>query len=256
MSHSARKDVFHAMIIHKIPPGISKEEFESKFEPLVDEAVQLPVVKKNLTKVELIIQNEKVDEHTPKFGFSPREHVVFVAVQSKTPEHLFQVLADPEVRKLMAKGKEFGLHDSTYAFSADVDAKIDNPAPQDGAHMICVYNVPAHASSQKHDKIYHEYLNNDFIRVPAVKKHFVRFEVWQSNNVLDEHTRAFGYSPAGPIFLHHAKLDSWDSTFEMMTDSEAHKSILDSGNNGKDFDLKTNSYVCACHVVTKLDNSV
>jgi hypothetical protein len=77
----------------------------------------------------------------------------------------------------MAKGKEFGLHDSTYAFSADVDAKIDNPAPQDGAHMICVYNVPAHASSQKHDKIYHEYLNNDFIRVPAVKKHFVRFEV-------------------------------------------------------------------------------
>jgi hypothetical protein len=42
------------MIIHKIPPGISKEEFESKFEPLVDEAVQLPVVKKNLTKVELV----------------------------------------------------------------------------------------------------------------------------------------------------------------------------------------------------------
>ncbi|KAJ7230348.1 hypothetical protein GGX14DRAFT_582910 [Mycena pura] len=256
MSSTAPKNMFHVMFIHKVPPGLSKDEFEFQLESLVDGMVQLPVVKKNLVKLDLIIQNEKVDEHTPKFGFQTREHVVFVAAQSETQEQFFEVLADPEVRKLVEKGKEFGLHSSTYAFSADVDAKIDNPAPEGNAHMICVYNVPSDTSDEKHDNTYHEWLENTFIRVPAVKKHFVRLEVWQSNNVLDDHIRAFGYSPAGPLFWHHARLDSWDSTFEMMTDSDAHNSVLESGNDGKDFALRQNGYVCACHVVTKLDKSV
>jgi hypothetical protein len=51
----------------------------------------------------------------------------------------------------MAKGKEFELHGPSYEFSADVFAKIDNPTPQDGAHMIYVYNV----SSRKHAQALH-----------------------------------------------------------------------------------------------------
>jgi hypothetical protein len=120
----------------------------------------------------------------------------------------------------MAKSKEFELHGSSYAFSADVFAKIDNPKPQDGAHMICVYNVSSRNDAQE----FHKFMGN-FVQVPACRKHFVRSEVvsllpwrtlrglqtvrfqWQSNDVLEDHIRAFGYSPAEPTFIHHAKLE-------------------------------------------------
>jgi hypothetical protein len=57
-------------------------------------------------------------------------------------------------------------------------AKHDNPAPRDGAHLFCVYNVPPHVSSRKfeHDQNFEEFIDN-FLAVPKVKKNFVRFEM-------------------------------------------------------------------------------
>ena len=46
--------MFHVMFIHKVPPGLSKDEFELQLESLVDGVVQLPVVKKNLVKLDLV----------------------------------------------------------------------------------------------------------------------------------------------------------------------------------------------------------
>ncbi|KAJ7910311.1 hypothetical protein B0H13DRAFT_1876846 [Mycena leptocephala] len=99
MSPSARKDGFHVMGMHKIPPHLSKDEFETKLEALIDEAVKLPLVQRNLLKVEMvrcilifshptsrkfgdqIFQTDLMDEHVKPFGFPPREDVVFVEVQ-------------------------------------------------------------------------------------------------------------------------------------------------------------------------------
>jgi hypothetical protein len=86
------------------------------------------------------------------------------------------VLEAAEVRKTLEKGKEFGLHNSSYGFSAEVVAKHDNPAPQDGVHLLCVYNVPPHVSGQEHDQKFENFIDN-FLSVPAVKKNFVRFEM-------------------------------------------------------------------------------
>jgi hypothetical protein len=246
--------MFSAFIVHKIPPHLAKDEFERKLEALVDEALPLPIVQKNLVKVEMIIQNEIADDHVGNFGFPPREEIVLVVLHSETREHLVELFEDPEVRKTFEKGKEWGLHSSSSAFSADLTPKIDNPAPENAVHLICLYNVPSTVSSDAHDQSFHQFMDG-FVDVPACRKHFVRSEVWQSNNLLDDHIRGFGYSPAGPTFIHHAKLTDWDSALEMLKDPAAHTSVLDAGNNGEYFDLKKNAYVFSFHVVTKIDKS-
>jgi hypothetical protein len=42
------------MVMHKIPPYLSKNEFETKLEALIDNALQLPLVQENLFKVEMV----------------------------------------------------------------------------------------------------------------------------------------------------------------------------------------------------------
>jgi hypothetical protein len=88
-------------------------------------------------------------------------------------------VGDPEVRRLVEKGKEFGPPSGSYVFAADVVAKYDNPAPRDGAtHVISVYNVPPHVSSRKfeHDQKFEEFVDN-FLAAPKVKKNVVRLEM-------------------------------------------------------------------------------
>ncbi|KAJ7846899.1 hypothetical protein B0H14DRAFT_3131087 [Mycena olivaceomarginata] len=254
MSQSARKDNVHVMIVHKVPPHLTKHEFERKLEALLDEVALLLVVQKNVLKVEMIFQDDGVDEHVKAFGFPPREPVVFVAIHCETADHFLAMLAAPEFRQAFEKGKEFGLQTYSSGFSAEVVAKIDDPAPQDAAHLVCVYNVPPHISSLQHDQKFEDFINN-FISVPAVQKNFIRFEMWQPNNMLDDHIRAFGYSEATPTFIHHARLGNWDSVEEMMTDAAAQQNVLDAGDDGKHFNLKTDGYVFHARLVTKIDNS-
>ncbi|KAJ6459992.1 hypothetical protein C8R45DRAFT_1030240 [Mycena sanguinolenta] len=246
--------MFHAWIVHNEPPHFSKAEFEAKLEALVDQAVLLPIVQKNLVKFEMAFQKDVVDEHAGSFGFPPRNPVVFCILQSETPEQVFEVLAAPEVRKVFDMGKEWGLHDFSSGFAATVVPKIDNPAPKDGKHLICVYNVPPSLSSAQHDNKWVEFMD-EFIEVVARRNHFVRFDMWSSNNLLDEHMRAFGYSAAGPTFINHGICDGEEAMFEVMQDPAAHKSVMDAGNDGEHFDLKVNAYVFNAHVVTKIDKT-
>ncbi|KAJ7936094.1 hypothetical protein B0H13DRAFT_1853787 [Mycena leptocephala] len=244
MSSSTRKDLFHVMVMHKIPPYLSKNEFETKLEALIDNALQLPLVQENLFKVEMIFQTDLSDDHVKVFAFPPKEEIVLV----ETAENLLELMQDAEVQKLVENGKEFGLHSNSYGFSADVVAKLDNPSPQDAVHMIFVYNVPPHISTAQHDKKFDEYRNN-YAAIPAVRKNFVRLEHWKQNTMLDEHFRTFGYSTAGPTFIHHAQL-------AVVNDPETKQFVLNAGNAGEDFDLRKHSYVFTGRVVTKLDKSV
>ncbi|KAJ7896585.1 hypothetical protein B0H13DRAFT_2338318 [Mycena leptocephala] len=256
MPSSAPKDHFHFMVMHKIPPHLSKTEFETKLEALIDEALQLPSIQKNLLKIEMIFQEDVLDEHVKAFGFPPREPVVFIEVHCETVDHLLALLGDPEARRLIEKGKEFVPPSGSCVFAADVVAKHDNPAPRDAAHLFCVYNIPPHVSSRKfeHDQNFEEFIDN-FLAVPKVKKNFVRFEMWKHNNMLDDHIRALDYAEAGPIFIHHAMVENWDSALEMMEDPEAQQFVMNAGNAGRDFNLKTDGYVFHGRVVTKMDKS-
>ncbi|KAJ7885002.1 hypothetical protein B0H13DRAFT_2343348 [Mycena leptocephala] len=215
-----------------------KDEFETKLEALIDEAVKLPLVQRNLLKVEMIFQTDLMDEHVKAFGFPPREDVVFVEVQCETVENVLALVGDAEVQKLVGNGQAFALHSNSYGFSADVDAKLDNPAPQEAVHLICVYNVPPHLSTTQHDQKFEAFIDN-FVAIPA----------WKHNTMLDDHVRTFGYSAAGPTF-------NWNNALEMMTDPEAQQFVFNAGNDGEDFDLKKHGYVFTGRVVTKIDKAV
>ncbi|KAF7342588.1 hypothetical protein MSAN_02015500 [Mycena sanguinolenta] len=199
ISSSAQNNMFHAWIIHKAPHHLSKADFEAKMEALVDRAALLPIVQKNLVKLEMIFQNDAADDHIGAYGFPPKEPVVFDVLHSETPEQIYEIFAAAEVRELFAEGREWGLQSISSGFSASLDIKVDNPAPKDGAHLFVVYHVPPTLSSEEHDKRCHEFVES-FVEIPACRKHLVRFEEWQSNNLLDNHMEAFGYSAAGPTF--------------------------------------------------------
>ncbi|KAJ7885816.1 hypothetical protein B0H13DRAFT_1889443 [Mycena leptocephala] len=246
MSSSTPK-IISIHVMHKSLSPL-QTEFETKLEALLDEALQLPLVQTNLLKVEIIFQENTFDEHVKAFGFAPREHVVFVKVHC-------ELLGDPEVRRLVEKGKEFGPPSGSYFFAADVVARFDNPAPRDGAvHLISPYNVPPHVSSRKfeHDQKYEEFIAN-FLAVPKIKKNVVRLEMWKHNNMLDDHIRALGYAEAEPVFFHHAIIENWDNTLEIMEDPEAQQCVMNAGNSGRDFNLKTDCYCFHGRVVTKVD---
>ncbi|KAF7342585.1 hypothetical protein MSAN_02015200 [Mycena sanguinolenta] len=240
--------MFSTFIVHKVPPHLLKTDFEGKVEALLDKALLLPIVKKNLVKCEMWTSMSALLDSRPGTLF----FLSFCTARLRNS--FFAILATAEVRGLFDMGKEWGLHNYSSGFSATAATKIDNPAPKGGAHLFCVYNVPRSVSSPEHDKKFVDYIEN-FVQVPACRKNFVRFEMWQSNNLLDEHMRAFGYSAAGPTFIHHARLESGNNMFEMMKDPAAHQSVLKAGNTGQDFDLTGNGYVFSGRVVTKFDKT-
>jgi hypothetical protein len=56
MPPDERKDRFHAFGIHKAPPGLSKKDFEAKLEALLDHLLALPLVQRNVLKLEMVRQ--------------------------------------------------------------------------------------------------------------------------------------------------------------------------------------------------------
>jgi hypothetical protein len=54
MSPSACKDIWQVLFIHKVAPHLSKKEFEAKLEGIIDEVALLPVIQKNLLKIEMV----------------------------------------------------------------------------------------------------------------------------------------------------------------------------------------------------------
>ncbi|KAJ6562218.1 hypothetical protein B0H19DRAFT_1233922, partial [Mycena capillaripes] len=219
MPPSARKDRFYVIIIHKVPQHLSKKEFEDKVEAIVDAAVLVPLVQKNLLKVEMIFQTGKLDDHVEAFGFPPRENAVLLALQSETADQFSAVLKDPEVLEVFKKGKEFGLHNGSFGLAADVVPKIDNPTPRDRIHLICVYKASPNVSPD-HDQKFDAMLDN-FVALPGLQKNVVNFEMWRNNKSLDDHIRAFGYSAAGSTFVQRADIANWDDALEFMKDVEA-----------------------------------
>ncbi|KAJ7788596.1 hypothetical protein B0H13DRAFT_2395004 [Mycena leptocephala] len=83
-------------------PGLSKKDFEAKLEAVVDRLLVLPLLQRNMLKLEMLLQNELWEEQVKEFGFLPPEPIVSAA-------HLLAVFSDAEVQKVFDSGKELGL---------------------------------------------------------------------------------------------------------------------------------------------------
>ncbi|KAJ7880421.1 hypothetical protein B0H13DRAFT_1891822 [Mycena leptocephala] len=89
------------------PPGLSKKDFEAKLEAVVDRLLVLPLLQRNMLKLEMLLQNELWEEQVKEFGFLPPEPIVSAA-------HLLAVFSDAEVQKVFDSGKELGLQSGVH----------------------------------------------------------------------------------------------------------------------------------------------
>ncbi|KAJ7441981.1 hypothetical protein FB451DRAFT_1298050 [Mycena latifolia] len=174
---TARKDRFCAIGVHKVPPHLSKKEFENKIEALMDDVHALDLVRKKVLKMEMIFQNDLLDEHVKLFEFPPREPVVVIATETETVDDLVEVLTDAEVQKLFHKAEEFGLQSGTFAFSADVVYKINrNVATRNPVCITGIYKVPTHLSRDEYGAKFHAFVEK-YTALPAIQKNLIRYEV-------------------------------------------------------------------------------
>ncbi|KAK7023345.1 hypothetical protein R3P38DRAFT_3195445 [Favolaschia claudopus] len=253
MSSSLNMDIFHSLFIHKAPASASILHFEQTVEALIDELVLLPVAQENLMKVEMIFQTDKGDNHTPAFGLGSRPPTVFVVVRTQTVEQLGIVLAAQEVRKLAQKYKDLGIQSA--GFSMNVVPKIDRPAPDNGLHMVFVYDDPPElVASQNHLREFEETMRG-FALLPAIQKNFARFEMWQSTDIVDRDVRDVGYSTQNRPTLYYATAKDIEAAKEMMSDTHTQRYFASAAEGSEQFDPKKYGYAFVANVVTKLDHT-
>ncbi|KAJ7895343.1 hypothetical protein B0H13DRAFT_2338940 [Mycena leptocephala] len=167
--------------------------FEAKLEGIIDEVALLPVIQKNLLKIEMLLQNDLLDDHAKALGIAPTEPVVLVMAQSEvnavapvidmiisgmsptTPASDCRSV-DHKFQKIFECGKEFGLHGGTCAFGVDVAPKVDSGVtPTGGPHVVGFYNVPPQVFSEQHVQKHHAFADN-ISALPAKQKHFRKVE--------------------------------------------------------------------------------
>ncbi|KAK6981093.1 hypothetical protein R3P38DRAFT_455495 [Favolaschia claudopus] len=253
MATSPNADVFYAMGIHRAPASASVPEFERLMESIVDEAMQLPLVQEKLLKVDMIFQTDKGDEHTPAFGLGTRTPAIILVIATQTLENIRELMALPEVRKLFQKGKDFGNQSSTFIYTKV--PKIDRPAPDNGVDMVFVYDGPLELTTgQNHMREFDEFMSG-FVQLPAIQRNFVRLEMWQSMDIIDQEARDFGYSTESRPTLYYAKLKDLDAAKEMMSDPATQGYFASAADGRQQFDPKKYGYAFVANVVTKLDNT-
>ncbi|KAJ7776284.1 hypothetical protein B0H16DRAFT_1684185 [Mycena metata] len=165
---SSRKDLFHAVAIHKIPPNLSKEECEGRVQGLMDDFVKLPVVQKRLVKLEM--------------------PVVVIVGQSESKEHLRELLADAEVLEWFEGAREFHFQDNASAFAVEVVPKAEPPVSPTGFQYMGIYNVPRQVSPADYDEKFHDHMEN-VTRLPLFQQTPVKYELasQHSQEMMDPH---------------------------------------------------------------------
>ncbi|KAJ7713284.1 hypothetical protein B0H16DRAFT_1621554 [Mycena metata] len=175
---SSRKDLFHAVAIHKIPPNLSKEECEGRVQGLMDDFVKLPVVQKRLVKLEM--------------NFPPPEPVVVIVGQSESKEHLRELLADAEVLEWFEGAREFHFQDNASAFAVEVVPKAEPPVSPTGFQYMGIYNVPRQVSPADYDEKFRDHMEN-VTRLPLFQQTPVKYELWLQNRDIDDQIRTLGH---------------------------------------------------------------
>ncbi|KAJ7205966.1 hypothetical protein GGX14DRAFT_397247 [Mycena pura] len=254
MVATARKDRLCAIGVHKIPPHLSKKDFENTFEALMDDVLALDLVRKKVLKMEMMFQNDRLDEHVKLFEFPPREPVVVIAIETENADDLVEVLADAEVQKLFQKTEDFGLQSATFAFSADVAPKINRnvTSTQKPVRIVGIYKVPTHLSRDEYGQKFHAFVEK-YIALPAIQKNLVRYEVWQQNDAVgDRMMQNLAHPVSEPTFLVRAESETLDHVIEYLNDPQARKLVQDAK---QDFGFNTNACLFTADVVTKIDKS-
>ncbi|KAF8152822.1 hypothetical protein K438DRAFT_1987687 [Mycena galopus ATCC 62051] len=243
MSSPLRKDVVEVVTIYKVPPHLSKEEFETQLGKLHDEFLTLPAFERNILKLE-ISRGVRV---------STREELVLVRFQAKSADNMIAFLSDPDMLVKIDGVPELELQTRSNTFSIDIQPVMDRESrvdSKDRVHNFWVYKIPEHMSKKEYEQKFHK-LFEDYSAVPVAQKNFVKLEKWVPNNVLQGHIHSFGGPPPEPTFMSHAEFEKWEDIIAVEQE-DAVKVVLDAKGN---FDFNKYASVFCADVVTKFDRS-
>ncbi|KAJ7738980.1 hypothetical protein B0H16DRAFT_1694656 [Mycena metata] len=123
---STPQGIVRALGIYKCPPHLSMAEFVKKCEGVMEAAVALPQ-SSHITKYEILVPNQALDEHLERLGMpSPGDTIVIIAhFQARSVEGLDELLLGEEFKSVFARAKaDVALHEASITFAFDVITKV------------------------------------------------------------------------------------------------------------------------------------
>ncbi|KAJ7809706.1 hypothetical protein B0H14DRAFT_2607866 [Mycena olivaceomarginata] len=261
--------------IHKAPPDLSREEFEAKAGAIVDAIVALPVVQKNLLKLEIISQNTLMGKHMEVLGLPEPAPTVLMSFEYESLDNLDAMLKDPALRKVFEESDDFGFRKHATAYAADVYTKVDVSDVTAGATVIGVFTSPPQFSEDQLRQKIKEVMDN--ITDQSIQNLFSHYSVvdpslflnsslqsdvqndyqWMQNDAVEKHLLALGFPAPKPLVVVRCETQHLNHVKEIFEHSEvsrlAKELIRDLGFH-RDSDSVTESCCFSGDVATKLNN--
>ncbi|KAJ6499490.1 hypothetical protein DFH09DRAFT_329475 [Mycena vulgaris] len=187
------------LMIHKAPPELTRIDFEAKMDSFADALAALPIVQKNLLKLDLMSQNTLVDDHRAAFGFQVPATTVLLSAEYKTMDGLVEMLTDATVQKLFAEADEVSFHHASCAFATDIVTKIDVPGTTQSTHVICIFNRPPNLSAEQFTQEMDDWIER--LTALPVQERLSSYIMWLQNDSAEAHLLDLGYQPPDPLVV-------------------------------------------------------
>ncbi|KAJ6585968.1 hypothetical protein B0H19DRAFT_1250717 [Mycena capillaripes] len=221
MSAATRKDHVFALGIFKTPEHLSEKEFETKLTALSDVFCAIPAIQRCLVRWEMIRWTGHFDQHVKPLGFAESQLTILFKGE-------YEAFQDPEVKKYFVEAAEIVQHPRTYGFSPDVAIWHEDPSRENNNHTVAIFKAPPHLSKDEFQTQI-QALITSLIALPAAKRGFVKFEVWQQNESADLQT--LGFPVAEHTIVIHAAGENYETMIEFTRDAEVQKLLAESGRN-------------------------
>ncbi|KAF7346965.1 hypothetical protein MVEN_01449300 [Mycena venus] len=248
-SMSTRKDLCCSIGIHRAPAYLSKDEFTARMSALADALCAVPVVQKNLVKFDVITRTNILEGQGTAMQMSEPQPIVLFLHEYETGEHMVEVLADPNVQKLVAEAEEFGFQTGGTSFGVNVVTKMQRDTPGTNVHAFGICSAPPQVSAAQFTANFEAFIEK-FLELPIVRKNFVKYTILFPQNVLDKEFQSLGLSaPTTPIAVTRGEAKNWDAVVEIAEDPEVREFMA---GGVKDFVFQAESSFFASEIITKL----
>ncbi|KAJ6554665.1 hypothetical protein B0H19DRAFT_1072026 [Mycena capillaripes] len=268
MAPSAREDRFLVIAILKAPEGLSKREFDTRVEALVELILSVPVAHQNVQKVELMFQNPAMDERLKEFDLPASPPMVTIIVETESKDHLLVPINDTEIRELFAPAVGLGFH-RTSSFSAEAFTLVDsNSPPTQHTHRAAgFFKLPPQLSIEQW-KQQTAALVDELSALPALHKCWTKSQVvhsilmrqayirlkhsfilqWWQNLEFHPHSESLGLPPPEPTVILYGESETVKHMTDFSKDPGILKLVLNANN---DFGLNIEAHCGSVDVITK-----
>ncbi|KAJ7767686.1 hypothetical protein B0H16DRAFT_1520473 [Mycena metata] len=226
MSTPTSTERFCVIGIHQAPPDLSKKEFEAGIETLVANWLELPIVKTNALKMDMIFSNALFEGQVRAAGLADSRPFAIIKTEYETVDNMVAVMQHRESQELVAGREEFKQERGASVFSGEVTTKIDKPGSKDRAHGIVILKVPE-GELPDHFARKLEALLDRFVALPATQKCVSKCTLLHNGKSLENQLNAMGIHTPRRTFVIHMEYESLYHSMEVVSDAGTLKLLGD-----------------------------